>query len=246
MASKKSVRANGVLARELREKMNLSQEELAERAGVHENTIGNLERGRYVSSTILSAVAQRLGVLPDNLIDEEAPPSRARKPRSQTATVAATFSQSRYWLGAHSTEAIRLSGADSEFFPPKNIEIEINNSIYDMPLKIRVVREEILERLKREAKEKGRQFFDGPHTRLVDFRATPRDATEEKHLELTLGPIDWYDYSVVNEVYAQHKSIESMTIDGFIDLDEVADGCIRNVKLTNILCTDITILTLDG
>jgi transcriptional regulator with XRE-family HTH domain len=67
----------GVRIRDLRLAHNLSQEQLAERAGVSYKFIGDVERGNG-NPTIkwLSAVAQGLGVsLKDLVADEEDPPA---------------------------------------------------------------------------------------------------------------------------------------------------------------------------
>ena len=102
-----------------------------------------------------------------------------------------------------------------------------------MPLEIQAARRGIIEELERNAKKEGLTFSDGPQTRLVDFRITPQDETEQKHLELTLGPIGWYDYWVVNEVYVESLSQTDVSrFDRFVELDEVADGRIKTVKLT--------------
>lgn len=55
--------ALGVLVREMRMKLGLSQEELAERCGVHRNAIGLIERGeRSPSIETVFAIAHGLGV----------------------------------------------------------------------------------------------------------------------------------------------------------------------------------------
>lgn len=152
-----------------------------------------------------------------------------------------------YRVRGQCADAFRLAGADSEFFPADCVHVQVDPTPYEMPLEIRAERKAILKQLEIEAKRQGRMFFNGPHTRLVDFRVTPRDRTEQKHLELTLGPISWHDYSVVNEVYAQTlRQAQSKSLEQLINLEEVADGCIRNVRLTNIACTDLTLVTADG
>jgi len=186
-----------------------------------------------------------------NLRDEEIERLKLAGPVNRDAQrpdhVSLGVSTNLYRIGNQVADAIRLAGADSEFFSAEVVHVEIDPTPYQMPPEILVTRAAILDQLKREAKEHGRMFFDGPHTRLVDFRVTPRDATEQKHLELTLGPVDWYDYAVANEVFAQTlRKTQVSDLGRFIDLAEVSDGRIKNVKLSNLLCIDVTIVTLDG
>ena len=57
--------------RRCREQTGISQEELADRAGLHRNYIGLLERGeRNASAKTLVAIAMSLGVLPAALWSE--------------------------------------------------------------------------------------------------------------------------------------------------------------------------------
>lgn len=144
--------------------------------------------------------------------------------------------------------SIRLCGAADEFFPPSAVHIIPDTTPYALPDDLLLVREEIIERLKQRAGQRNAMFFDGPNTRLIDFRVTPRDQTEQKHLELRLGPISWYDYSVGKFALAQR--LKKRTIDElrqYMDLDEIAySRIIRNNQLGNILCTISTIVTSDG
>lgn len=62
----------GEKVRELRNKKGLSQEELAELAGLHRTYISSLELGkRNVSLINIYALAKALGVTPDKLLKPE-------------------------------------------------------------------------------------------------------------------------------------------------------------------------------
>jgi len=58
--------------RKYRKKLNISQEELAERAGLHRTYIGGVERGeRNITLDTLQTIAVALGIAPVELIVEE-------------------------------------------------------------------------------------------------------------------------------------------------------------------------------
>jgi transcriptional regulator with XRE-family HTH domain len=61
----------GDRVRMLRKSQNLSQEELAERSGLHRNYIGGIERGeRNVALLNIFRLAKALGVTPSELMKE--------------------------------------------------------------------------------------------------------------------------------------------------------------------------------
>lgn len=144
--------------------------------------------------------------------------------------------------------SIRLTGADDDFFPQKTVHIIPSNEEYILPPDILVIKDKVVKILQKRAEKNGAMFFDGPNTRLIDYRVTPVDETEQKHLELKLGPVRWYDYSVSKWVLDQKLKYRlTEEVQEYIDLEEIVDsGTIRSNKLTNILCTASTIVTSDG
>ena len=67
----------GSTLRELRTSRSMSQQALAERAGVSRNFVAQIERGESVPSvTILSRLAQALGTTVGEILGEGAPPSQ--------------------------------------------------------------------------------------------------------------------------------------------------------------------------
>lgn len=62
----------GHTIREFRKRQGLSQEALAEKAGLHRTYIGSVERGeRNVTVTSLSRIAKALGVRPADLLQAQ-------------------------------------------------------------------------------------------------------------------------------------------------------------------------------
>lgn len=57
--------------RELRQQQGLSQEEFADRCGLHRTYVGSVERGeRNISIDNIARIAKSLGVMPGELLDE--------------------------------------------------------------------------------------------------------------------------------------------------------------------------------
>jgi transcriptional regulator with XRE-family HTH domain len=64
------VRSFGRHVRDLRERAGLSQEELADRAGLHRSEVGFLERGeREFGVSVVWRIANGLGVRPGELVE---------------------------------------------------------------------------------------------------------------------------------------------------------------------------------
>jgi transcriptional regulator with XRE-family HTH domain len=67
------LRAFGLRVRSLRERGGISQEALADRAGLHRTYVGSVERGeRNISLANIHRLADALGVAPSELLDERA------------------------------------------------------------------------------------------------------------------------------------------------------------------------------
>lgn len=67
-------RVVGLNVRKFREKNGWSQEELADRSGIHRTYISGVERGiRNPTVTIISILAGALGVIADELLVEKEP-----------------------------------------------------------------------------------------------------------------------------------------------------------------------------
>jgi hypothetical protein len=124
-------------------------------------------------------------------------------------------------------------------------EFSIADGIYNLPYRFMEGKARIIEALTAEAKSRNAPFFDGPHTRLIDFNFTEaHPETEQKILELILGPIGWFDYSVArwNTDRASKPELSQL-----VDLDRIlSTGSVIHTSLPNILDTATTLITSDG
>ena len=78
-----------------------------------------------------------------------------------------------------------------------------------------------LSRLEARAQANNHPFYDGPCARLLQIRWTPIDGSEQKHVYMRLGPIGWYDYSVIFDFVSECRVAE--TTDAFAGLGNLAD-----------------------
>jgi hypothetical protein len=154
------------------------------------------------------------------------------------------------WRGC-SAEAIRLVGAQSEVFPVDRIATSIVSTPFHLPAQLAKEAPRIIEYMENHAKREGKDLWNGDCVRLIDHRASPRDNTEAKHLELTLGPLKWYDYMVANQTFGdnslRHFTEGKFSVNEFIDFERlILDRSIKSCVLSNILTTYLTITTTDG
>jgi hypothetical protein len=159
----------------------------------------------------------------------------------------AAHSPSLYWFdNERFARSIRLVGATDESFPRSALSIRISNDSYLLPAEWRERRHPIIDHEKKQSKDSNRVFEDGPVMRLMSYRATPQPPHEHKHLDLILGPLGWYDYTVA------WKCLEAMLrhhddVAPFLNLEQlVRAGDLRASRLSNIVDTATTLLTNDG
>jgi transcriptional regulator with XRE-family HTH domain len=94
----------------LREKANLTQEELAEKSGISVRTIQRIESGTAPKGYTLKALAKALGVSESELLTENAIPDQTTIPEQTNLT----------WL-----KLINLSSLPLTIFPPANIVLPL-------------------------------------------------------------------------------------------------------------------------
>lgn len=173
---------------------------------------------------------------------------RAQLPAAERSSLEEKYDDVLYHYRSALAPSIRLVGARDETFPPARVHTDGTTEPYRLPDEFLATREQVVPRLRAHADSHGQMFFDGPNTRLVSYTATPRDATEDKHLTLKFGPIGWHDYSVGKwHLDRMLHPPDLKRLAEFVDLDEVAQsGVIRNSGFSNICCTATTIVTRDG
>jgi len=149
--------------------------------------------------------------------------------------------------------AVRLFGADDEYFTEKYCVISYRHDEFVRPLELLPYCDRILQRKEEEAVRRGALRFNGPNTRLIEWRANPIGETdsviERRTLNLLLGPVGWFDFEGLNEAFreqATHGDLLEACL-RFVGLEEVvSNGSVQYCKLSNILDTASTIFTRDG
>jgi len=73
------------------------------------------------------------------------------------------------------------------------------------------------------------------------------DSSEQKHIYLSWGPIDWYDYSVIFDFVRECREAgRNDRLAAFGELEEIEAGHLARTRLANILVTATTLVTTDG
>jgi len=148
--------------------------------------------------------------------------------------------------------AVRLVGAGSEVISVQRLKLDYRHVPFEVPDELRPRRDREVARRVQEAREAGKLYFDGPNTRLLNWRISPSDGDrvglEESVLELTLGPIGWYDFDALNGIFeeaVEHPPIEFYEY--YVGLTHlVTDGRVERSKLSNILDNAVALVTSDG
>lgn len=158
---------------------------------------------------------------------------------------ASSVSSRMYQAAEGEIPALRLVGAYDEYFPASAIRVVCRDTPYLLPHKMRESEDAIITTLTATAKSRNAPFFDGPHTRLMDFNFTnAKGADEQKILELTLGPIGWYHFSVA-EWHTNMASTPELA--QWVDIERIRQtGSVVHTSLPNILDTATTLVTSDG
>ena len=149
--------------------------------------------------------------------------------------------------------AVRLFGADDEFFAERYTRNIYRHEPYVSPLDLLPHRNRILQQKEEEAKKRGALLFNGPNTRLLEWRANPITssdiATERRTLDLVLGPVGWFDYEGLNEAFREQTArgdvLEACL--RYVGLEAVVEnGSVSTCQLSNIVDTGSILLTRDG
>lgn len=170
---------------------------------------------------------------------------------SEDQAFVATCGSTFYQWNSIRAQAVRLVGAQEENFPPERITVSFEQEPYLVPKELQLDRAEIIETAETRAKALDYALFNGACVRLAKYRASPRDPSEEKHLELTLGKTTWYDFIVANQRFNDPGTMQplrpDLRITDFIDFETLSrERTVGSSQLTNILTVYVTATTSDG
>lgn len=149
--------------------------------------------------------------------------------------------------------AIRLFGAQAECFQEERVHFFYEHTALEIDPDLAEMKEKHIAMKVKEAEAKGKQFFNGPNTRLLRWRANPRNDSnvgrEEPVLEIHLGPCGWYDYEGLNGAVRTRvgPTAPRETLDYYLGLEDLlTNGSVGQCKLSNIIGTATTIVSSDG
>lgn len=149
--------------------------------------------------------------------------------------------------------AIRLVGADTDLIPVDRLEVSYKDVPLVLPPELRQLRDQIVQERIATASSDGHIFFDGPNTRLMGWRVSPRDddrvGREESILYLTLGPVGWYDFEGLNGAFRAHPESRGPEhlYEYYVGLSSLlSDGRVERSKLSNIMDNAVALVTSDG
>jgi hypothetical protein len=158
-----------------------------------------------------------------------------------------------YYYPGGWASAVRLWGADADYVTLHRMTVTYSHTELVVPPEISAQRDAIIQRRRRDAEENGSIFFNGPNTRLIDWRANASEAAgvarEKTCIELRLGPVGWYDYEYLNDAFRgelNQAGLERVYEYYLKASDMLRDGSVRGSKLSNILDNAVVLVTIDG
>ncbi len=166
--------------------------------------------------------------------------------RPPSSLVDSKYSSNYYYWGNSFARAFRLVGAQDEFFPINRIKVDIESIDYFPPEALAKDRQSFFDSV-----TQIRNIWNGDCLRLINYRASPKDNSELKHLHLSLGPIKWKDYVTTNQRLSDPElkilRKENLQIENFIDHQRLTDEYdVEASRLSNILTIYLTATTSDG
>jgi class 3 adenylate cyclase len=161
--------------------------------------------------------------------------------------LAERYSEHIYRYSQYASPTIRIVGSGDEHFPPSRVHLTYDPAPYEMPEELEAQRDDVVALLKDKARNENHKFWDGPNARLVRLYQSARDQTENQHIELTFGPIGWFDYSAVDYLIRQARNTgRERDLERYLDYGAISQGDLSSVRLTNILTTLIVPITVNG
>jgi hypothetical protein len=150
-------------------------------------------------------------------------------------------------------KAVRLAGADDELIPMDRFEVSYVHTPLTIAPELRTARDDEVRRRLARANSGGKIFFDGPNTRLMQWRLSPREdplvGREENVLKVDLGPVGWHDFEGLNGAFRARAKIEGLETlyEYYVGISSILrDGSVAESRLSNILDNAVTLVTSDG
>lgn len=174
-------------------------------------------------------------------------------PPASMSTVEATCRDRLYYHIDGWVSALRLFGADDELIPATGLQVAYDATPFKIPPELRKTRDDVVQQKLSAASSTGQIYFDGPNTRLLRWRISPKDDTqvarEANTLEVHLGPVSWYDFEGLNGAFrAQPDAARPEQLyEYYVGLASLLqNGDVAASRLSNILDNAVSLVTCDG
>ena len=245
----------GKIIRYIRKHRNLTQEDFATLIKVDgQHTVSRIENGRMqLSTNLLDQIARTLGVQTGVLRGEislELTSPQYVSINDHDNSKPVVFKAANVSLNLNSVFIM-----DGNHIEPLEIGIRYDPTPLVIPAAIQVHYDKLLQERKIQAREKGYPFFNGPNTRLrrITQENTHQSSNgrEQKGVVLELGPVSWFEYTILNEYLDYEIEIngkQSTIRESFADQKTLFDHKtdLRWCGLSSILTLVLTPITKDG
>lgn len=173
---------------------------------------------------------------------------KAIKPRSRKYFIP------RYTVGRIPTNVyMDLLGGGDDTYDKNTLSFDYTHEWTPLPDAVENEREAVLDKLKKNASDKGVVFFNGPAVRLHSLDLNiyqSNDGEERKNPKLHLRPTCWYDFAISNnrlddKIYIPNKGYTTIRKE-FADEEKISTTrSLDWIRLTNILCITLILETRD-
>jgi hypothetical protein len=200
-----SYATKGEYARQLRNRLGLSQEQAGDQWHIAVRTIRAVETGRGASAATLLTMASKLGLSSwhDLLTDEERSrlfgDTASGRPTKQHQTLLDQVREHCYQPDGIAVQAIRLFGSAGEYLLEREVEVHYEHKLFDFQPEDRKAATAFVEA----QRKKNAKLWNGPTVRLDRWAAAVPEgsgnARERGHLSLWLSGLGWFGYVGMNQ-----------------------------------------------